>query len=323
MSQSAISKILGLSALTKAFSGQNRRVRDLEERLQELRSGHQDQVDRLRASLDDAEGQIRTLTERLATVSAERDAYRKPYERWLGYGAPSYEGDFLLTWNKSVGFMGDDRFLRAYGRGMNSGHVIGRPTGSDADIHIEWRIAVCCWAGAHAARLPGDFVECGTNTGIMSLAICDYISFNDTGKRFFLFDTFEGIPEEQINPTEASLGRGDENSMYPECFELTRRNFSPFPKAQLVRGKVPDTLSDVDIESVCYLCIDMNIKEPERAALAHFWPKLVPGAVVIFDDYGWLAYREQKLAHDEFARSVGAEILELPTGQGLMIKPPR
>ena len=50
--------------------------------------------------------------------------------------------------------------------------------------------------------LAGDFVECGTNTGIMSLAICKYIDFNNTGKRFFLFDTYCGIPEEQILPEE-------------------------------------------------------------------------------------------------------------------------
>jgi hypothetical protein len=32
----------------------------------------------------------------------------------------------------------------------------------------------------------------------MSLAICNYIDFNSTGKRFFLFDTFKGIPLEQF-----------------------------------------------------------------------------------------------------------------------------
>jgi O-methyltransferase len=54
--------------------------------------------------------------------------------------------------------------------------------------------------------------------------------------------------------------------------------------------------------------------------MQYFWPRLVPGAPVIFDDYGWLAYRAQKEALDEFARSHGVEILLLPTGQGLLIK---
>jgi O-methyltransferase len=87
-----------------------------------------------------------------------------------------------------------------------------------------------------------------------------------------------------------------------------------------VRGRVPESLDAVAIDRVCYLQIDMNIEHPERAALAHFWPKLVPGGIVVFDDYGWLDHRGQKTSHDEFARSQGVEIFALPTGQGLLLK---
>ena len=74
------------------------------------------------------------------------------------------------------------------------------------------------------------------------------------------------------------------------------------------------------IDRVAYLSIDMNITLPEKAALAYFWPKLVCGAIVVFDDYNWLLYREQKLAHDAFAKSVGTQILPMPTGQGVLIR---
>jgi O-methyltransferase len=233
---------------------------------------------------------------------------------------PSYDADFLRTWNKSVDFLTDPRFVSAYKRGMDSGHAIGRPLGSREDIHIEWRIHVCCWAAAHARRLPGDFVECGTNTGIMSLAVCEYVDFNRTEKNFYLFDTFAGIPPEQISGRERALGRERENAMYPDCWEMARKNFAPFPRAKLIRGRIPNTLSSVKIDQVCYLCLDLNIAKPELAAMKHFWDRLVPGAVVIFDDYGWLAYREQKEGLDKFAHERGVEILTVPTGQGLLIK---
>ena len=234
--------------------------------------------------------------------------------------APSYDADHLRVWHKSVDFLTDARFMSAYRRGMDSGHVIGRPASSREDIHIEWRIHICCWAAWHARRLPGDFVECGTNTGIMSLAVCEYTDFNATGKDFYLFDTFAGIPLEQLSAQEQALGRAQENTMYPDCWEIVQRNFAPFPRAHLVRGRVPETLATVEIGTVAYLCIDMNIAAPERSALAHFWPRLVTGAPVIFDDYGWTPYREQKEALDDFARSQGVEIATLPTGQGLLIK---
>ncbi len=229
--------------------------------------------------------------------------------------APSYEDGSLSTWGQSVEFLGDPRFREAHASALGSGQTWTR---SGADL--AWRVAICCWAGAHAARLPGDFVECGVHTGMFSLAVCSYTSFNDTGKRFWLFDTYSGIPDEQISPAERALGREDYASLYPDSFELVRKNFAPYPRAELVRGVVPASLDTVSIDQVAYLSIDMNIALPERAALEYFWPKLVPGAVVVLDDYGWEGHVEQKHALDDVARARGVEILCLPTGQGLLFK---
>lgn len=66
----------------------------------------------------------------------------------------------------------------------------------------------------------------------------------------------------------------------------------------------------------------MNIAAPEIAALEFFWDKLTPGAPVILDDYGWAHYRPQKEAMDDFATRKGVQILTLPAGQGLLLKPP-
>jgi O-methyltransferase len=66
----------------------------------------------------------------------------------------------------------------------------------------------------------------------------------------------------------------------------------------------------------------MNNKIPEIAAAEYFWDKLVSGAVIVLDDYAWGGYHMgQKLAFDEFAAKRGVEVLSLPCGQGLIIKP--
>jgi hypothetical protein len=240
-----------------------------------------------------------------------------------GTPEPVYNADNLCVWHKNMAFLREPRFVEAYNRGMDSGHRICREPGSKTDIHIEWRIHVLCWAASHAVKLAGDFVECGVNTGICSLAVAHYVDFNSTAKKFFLFDTFADIPSEQMSDRERSLGREEENRRYYEdCYETARQNFAPYPNAVLIRGRVPDTLSSVQIDRVAYLAIDMNIVAPEIAAIRHFWGRLVAGAPVILDDYGWLGYIPQKDAMDEFAASVGCKILTLPTGQGLLLKPP-
>jgi len=232
---------------------------------------------------------------------------------------PVYDGDFLRVWNKSVSFLKDERFMRAYMAGMHTDHRQGRHAGFPTDLHIEWRLHVCGWAAWHAKQLSGDFVECGVNAGIMSVAICNYLDFNTVGKRFFLFDTFAGIPEEQILPEE--IHARDQNTVYRDVYETAKRNFAPWPNAILVRGKIPDVLRAQPIEKVCYLMLDLNILAPEKAALEFFWDKMVSGGVVLFDDYGWTGYDAQRKAHDAFAESKGAKILDLPTGQGMLIKP--
>jgi O-methyltransferase len=262
-----------------------------------------------------------TLPESPGLAATGDEAVRRFAETCRARGLPTYEADGLTVWEKDTSFLRHPRFVRAYQTGMQSGHKISRPKGSSEDLHIEWRAFVCCWAAWHARQLPGDFVECGTNTGMMSLAVCHYIDFNATGKAFYLFDTFRGIPEEQMSAEERALGRLTENeAWYEECYELTLANFRPFPRARLIRGRVPDTLPEAPIDRVCYLSIDMNIAKPERAAIEFFWDKLVPGAPVILDDYGWLGYWPQKRAMDEFAASRGAMILPMPTGQGLLLK---
>ncbi len=243
-------------------------------------------------------------------AAATRDVWRPRQSE-----PPEYDGDFLAVWSQKIEFLKDPRFLAAYQRGMNSGHQFGNSAG-----RLEWRAHTACWAATHAKGLPGDFVECGVNTGILSLAVCEYIDFNATGKNFWLFDTFSGIPEGQASNTEAARAREENETFYFDCWEIAQRNFAKYPNAHLIRGIVPESLPQAPVEKVCYLSIDMNLAAPERAAIEYFWPKLVTGAVIILDDYGFDKYQEQKSTMDEFAAQMGTEVMHLPTGQGVLLK---
>ena len=169
---------------------------------------------------------------------------------------------------------------------------------------------------------PADFVECGVDTGMFSLAICDWLDFNSLDKDFWLFDTFNGIPDEQMSAAERNgIGGWHNRESYEECFGRASANFEPWPRCRLVRGIVPQTLvAFPEGRKVAYLSLDMNIVVPEIAAIEFFWDRLVPGAVVLLDDYGWATHAAQKAAFDTFARAHGAMILSVPTGQGIIIR---
>jgi hypothetical protein len=219
----------------------------------------------------------------------------------------TYNQAGLITWC-SADSLREPRFREAY--------ALGKATNSWQGLDVEWRVYVLCWAAARAARLEGDFVECGVNRGGYSRAVVHYIGFEHLAKRFYLLDTFCGIPDEMRSLAATATYH------YDECFDAVRATFRDFANVHLVRGKVPGTLERVPSEKICYLSIDMNCAEPEIAAATFFWNKLVPGAAVVLDDYGcghW--YVRQKEAFDQFAAERGVPLLLLPTGQGLMIKP--
>lgn len=201
----------------------------------------------LRLAID---GDAAGLRERLAAKERELDELRRSKDRELQAvwdhahkldaalqaldrltRSADYSGDSLVVYHRNLSFLRDPRFTSAYRRGVHSGHKLGRHARDGGeDIHIEWRVLVACWAAERARRLDGCLVECGVNTGILSLAVCEYIDFNATGKEFYLFDTFRGIPEEQMRPEERALRVEENASIYEECFDVARRNFAPFPR---------------------------------------------------------------------------------------------
>ncbi|MBF0618885.1 MAG: class I SAM-dependent methyltransferase [Candidatus Omnitrophica bacterium] len=176
------------------------------------------------------------------------------------------------------------------------------------------------WAGFHAKQLDGDFVECGVFRGGNAKAIMTYINYKEMkGRKYYLFDTFRGLDERYSSKDELDSYVGAySNDVYPFVVD----SFKDFPNVEIVRGAIPETLTRVDIKKVAFLSIDMNCVLPEMEALKFFWPKMVPGGIVVLDDYGWGgSHDRQKEAQDKFAESVGVKIFTLPTGQGMMIKP--
>lgn len=217
-----------------------------------------------------------------------------------------FAADNLITFLKTVGFINDPAFLKA-AKGVNQ---------TDLVMRMAWRLHTITWAARMALKVEGDFVECGVFMGFKSCFLAHYLDFGNLDRQFHLFDTFEGRPEKY---TGAPLAPG--THARPGLFEYVVQRFSPWPNYVVHKGIVPD---DVRIEAlpekVAYLHIDMNAPEPERAALELFFDRMPPGAVVVLDDYGWKPFVDQKDVADAFFAARGQPVMELPTGQGLVVK---
>ncbi len=215
-------------------------------------------------------------------------------------------------------FMSDPRFIAAYERGVQA---------AGTDYNWFWRVYMGLWAARTAAKHGGDFVECGVNHGFLSSAIMHDLDWNSTSRTFYLLDTFAGVDDRYLSDLEKMGGVADksrkwiEDGTYTSSIESVINNFAEWPNAKIIQGTIPETLTQIDSTQIAFLHIDLNCTIPEVAAIEYLWDRLVPGAIILLDDYAYHGYQPQKEGMDQWAEKMNVSIASLPTGQGLLIKP--
>ena len=221
-----------------------------------------------------------------------------------GMGDPRgvwFMADNLLAHGRTRGFLTDPRFVEAV--------LAANPTAEERAI--VWRTHTLCWAADQAAPLPGDFVECGSYQGYSAEVLIRF-SAGLPGRQFWLYDLF--------NPT-GGAGEGYHLPAHaPGLADHVRARFAAWRNVVVTQGKVPEVLTVASPERIAFLHLDMNNAQAERGALEALFDRVAQGGVIVFDDYGWSGYRAQKAAADEFMRARSLSVLELPTGQGLVVK---
>ncbi|MCF7770873.1 class I SAM-dependent methyltransferase [Achromobacter pulmonis] len=216
--------------------------------------------------------------------------------------AGAYAGDNLFTYHRNLGFLDDPALMKAF----------GDHAGTEIEQAVLWRISVVLWGVRQGLRLEGDFVECACYKGTTARIVCDAVEFSSHPDRhYYLYDLFDHDPSQ---PHHAMPEHGK------ELYLQVRQRFSDLPNVTVTQGQVPQVLQDVAPAKIAFMHLDLNNADAEIGALETLFDRMVPGAVLILDDYGWLAYRAQKEAEDPWFARRGYRVLELPTGQGLLIK---
>jgi len=171
--------------------------------------------------------------------------------------------------------------------------------------------------------IEGDIVECGVWKGGSMLAIAE--TLKDAGRqdrRLFLYDTFEGMSE----PTADDRSHDDQ-----EAARLLQKDtdkeknlvwaystldtvkstmqLAQYPDHLIhyVKGKVEDTIPRTLPGKIALLRLDTDWYESTRHELEHLFPLLVPGGVLIIDDYGF--WKGARKAVDEYIASQHLRLL--------------
>lgn len=227
-----------------------------------------------------------------------------------GRQANPFVGEGLATWLKTLPFADDARFQELAER-----HAALLPL---ANWH--WNLSVAVWAVRQAQGVPGDLVELGVFKGHTTLFCAEYVEFQTWPKRWWLYDTFEGIPADQQSPGWAEINK----NLYEGAFshEEVAQRFAHLPNVKVIKGRVPEILLEGDgaPEQIAFIHIDLNNAPAEIGALDTLFDRLSSGGVILFDDYCWGSARVQYEAEKAWFEARDLHILPLPTGQGLFVK---
>jgi hypothetical protein len=175
------------------------------------------------------------------------------------------------------------------------------------------------------AGIEGDLVECGVFKGDMSWVVATMLGDKIADRTFYLYDSFEGFSPALSSAADypddpGFLAMASEAYRYPSIYEAVIKKFSGMQQVKIIRGFVPDTFKIAMPKRIAFLHIDLNSPAAEIAVLEHLFDRVVSGGYIVFDDYGWKPFKKQRDAENQFMAARGHFILELPTGQGLVIK---
>lgn len=147
------------------------------------------------------------------------------------------------------------------------------------------------------SRAPaGDVVELGVYRG----GALEAMAKAAPHRLMYGFDTFEGMPAALWREGEPH-GVGDFGDT---SFEAVKASM---PKnVMLVRGMFPGSAVGID-PSIALAHVDFDWYESTRAAIDWLLPRLVPGGVIVFDDWEWKHCPGVKKAIDEAGLVVTAQ----------------
>jgi hypothetical protein len=194
-------------------------------------------------------------------------------------------------------------------------------------------VIACRYLARH--RVPGAIVECGVwRGGSMQAAALTLLEAGESDRELHLFDTFEGMPppgehDRQIRNGAAAADLLAQHSREHRVWAIAdledvQKGMAEVPYPQdLVhfhKGLVEETVPDQAPDRIALLRLDTDWYESTRHELEHLYPRLVPGGVLIIDDYGhWEGARK---AVDEYFEALPDPVLLLPLGPGrIAVKP--
>ena len=172
----------------------------------------------------------------------------------------------------------------------------------------------------HAATLPtGDVAQVGIYKGGTAKMIAE--CFLNSKKLVYLFDTFEGLPKKSREDNNKKDVNREEKQQFTDIdFKEIKEYFSCCDNVELRKGFFPDTARGLENKQFSFVYLDADIYQSIKDGLDFFYPRMVHGGIIIFDDYQTTDWPGVEKAVHEFCMKNNIFPIKTTQWQGLIIR---
>jgi Macrocin-O-methyltransferase (TylF) len=169
-------------------------------------------------------------------------------------------------------------------------------------------------------RLPGHIVECGVYKGASLIRFATFREILESpySRKLVGFDAFGKFPIHAVPDSHDHrfIERFERDGGHGIPADELRRvlDHKRVTHYELIEGDIVETVPTYVAQhpelKIALLHVDVDVYHPTVAILRHLWDRIVPGGLLVMDDYGTEAGETQ--AVDEFFAERSAVIEKLP-----------
>ena len=169
-----------------------------------------------------------------------------------------------------------------------------------------------------SAKLTGGaLIEVGVWRGGTGCLIAKAARFAGLQNLVYLCDTFEGV----VNAgAKDPIYRGGEHNDTSAQLVVDLAQKMQLENVRIVPGIFPSTASQIPETAIRFAHMDVDVYQSTAESLEWIWPRLVPGGIVVFDDYGTHGTEGVTLYVNEFANHPDRLFLHNVNGHAIFIK---
>lgn len=130
-----------------------------------------------------------------------------------------------------------------------------------------------------------------------------------------LFDSFEGLPATDHELDLHHKGEFGDTGLEQVIQTVGKQDWIDFRK-----GWIPETFAGLDHAKIRFAHVDVDLYQPILDCCEFIYPRLVPGGIMVFDDYGLASCPGARAAVDQFFRDRPESPFVLVNGQCMVVR---